>query len=157
VFDCLDALRTRVVYSSDDPKRIMNATQFHFLADRMRDVPVFVCSSYPAPTFATTSFVSLVPQERLRGFRFADPGANPFRAILRGISANVVPEHYHERARPVLAAPPNEEMPPTKPDDSSCRRGAVIMFAAAAPSSLSRALQLISGVRRTLGAAARGA
>jgi hypothetical protein len=88
--DCLDARRTRVVYSAEDPERIMNATQFHFHMDQLPDVPVFVCSSYPVPIFVRQSFVTLVVQERLRGFRFADPSANPFRAILRGISANVV-------------------------------------------------------------------
>lgn len=79
-----------MVYDPDTPARIMNAHSFRFHSDRLQPVPAFVCSSYPVPTFVTKPFVELVVRERLRGFQFADPRADPFRAILKGVSANVV-------------------------------------------------------------------
>jgi hypothetical protein len=88
--DCLNEQRSDVVYYPDAPSRIMNAHSFRFHTDRLEPVPAFVCSSYPRPTFVTKPFVELVVRERLRGFQFADPKADPFRAILAGVSANVV-------------------------------------------------------------------
>jgi hypothetical protein len=79
LLDCLDESGSEVLYSPDDPRRVVNVLAFRFKDDCVPDYPVFKLVSYPNDVFVTRTFVDQVHACGLRGAAFADPAVNPFR------------------------------------------------------------------------------
>jgi len=88
--DCLDEGRSRILYSRDEPCRIVNVATFAFKDDCVPDIPIFKLASYPVDVFVTRSFVEQVRTAGLTGAAFADPAVNPLPLILKGQSLNVI-------------------------------------------------------------------
>jgi hypothetical protein len=89
--DCLDEARSTIVYSPDEPGRIMNVHAFSFRESAIPDVPVFKIATYPNDVFVRGSFVECVRINGLRGAAFADPQVSPLPLLVQGKSVNVVP------------------------------------------------------------------
>ncbi|MBN2369882.1 MAG: hypothetical protein JXO72_05295 [Vicinamibacteria bacterium] len=93
VIDCVDHARSDICYAQGDPLRVTNVFGLRFHVQRIpSNVPIF---KVPIGNFrdvlVTHPFVDAVIANGLRGAAFADPAADPFRAIMQGKSQNVVP------------------------------------------------------------------
>ncbi|MCK7473643.1 MAG: hypothetical protein MZV49_09190 [Rhodopseudomonas palustris] len=90
VADCVDKERSDILYSTDDPQRVISMRVTFFMKGRVPNFPVFTVPEYHWP-FVTRSFVDAVIENKLTGAQFADPGVNPFGLIMRKQPLNVVP------------------------------------------------------------------
>lgn len=90
LIDCLDEAGSQIVYSPDEPDRIMNILAFAFRDDCTPDAPIFKLSSYPNDVFVGPPFVDQVKAAGLVGAAFAEPSVNPFPLLMKGESVNVV-------------------------------------------------------------------
>jgi hypothetical protein len=88
---CLDRKRSNIEYSPTDPSGIIYLGETFFLKGRLEDVPLFKIPETRGEVYVTRPFVDLVIKNKLAGAAFADPSKNPFEAILRKESSNVVP------------------------------------------------------------------
>jgi hypothetical protein len=88
--DCLDERRSQIVYSPDEPGRIVNVLAFSFKGRCVPDVPIFKIATYPNDVFVTRTFVEHTRAAGLVGAAFADPGVNPLPLLMQGKSVNVV-------------------------------------------------------------------
>jgi hypothetical protein len=89
--DCLNYGDSEILYSKSDPDRILRIKEYRFRSDRVRTVPVFKVPEVPSDVFVMQPFVDLIIRTRLTGAKFADPGVNPFRGIVKGESCNIIP------------------------------------------------------------------
>jgi hypothetical protein len=89
--DCLDQSASKIVYSPSQPKEILTVTTYGFIPTRLEAVPIFKLPNYTSVVLVRQPFVDVVVQSRLTGAKFADPSKNPWPAVLRRESCNVVP------------------------------------------------------------------
>lgn len=89
--DCLDYEKSDILYSRDDPDRILMISEFHFIAERIPDWPIFkVLPS--SEVFVRRSFVDCVIENGLTNAVFSDPAIDAIGPLSRGEDINVVPE-----------------------------------------------------------------
>lgn len=88
--DCLDVLRSEVLWSVDDPTRIRHIKRHFFTEEKIPIYPIFKLTLHPTLVFVTRPFVDCVIENGLRGAAFADPSKNSLDAIMEGRSLNVV-------------------------------------------------------------------
>ncbi|MBI5369522.1 MAG: hypothetical protein HZA54_20990 [Planctomycetes bacterium] len=89
---CLNHRASDILYSPEDPKRILQISAYHFYEDRIpSDTPAFKIPEDAGCVFVTESFVDAVIVSGLRGASFHDPAANTFGKLARGETLNVVP------------------------------------------------------------------
>ncbi|MBI3881719.1 MAG: hypothetical protein HY301_16845, partial [Verrucomicrobia bacterium] len=82
--DCLDFTASGVLFSPDDPKRILNISTYAFRREAIPDAPIFKEKNHPGEIFVRQPFIECVRKNQLTGAALLDPAVNPFYFILRG-------------------------------------------------------------------------
>lgn len=90
VVDCLDVSRSDVLYSSENPGKVLSIGYYHFLDRKLPNDPIFMIPNDHA-IFVRTSFVDCVRDNMLTNAKFGDPAVDPVYFIVRGIDTNIVP------------------------------------------------------------------
>jgi hypothetical protein len=90
--DCLDKAGSDILYSPNDPVRILSIGPYKFDEKKIPDdIPIFKLPEYTATVFVTRAFIDAVIDNGLCGASFHDPAANPFGKLARGEPLNVIP------------------------------------------------------------------
>ena len=82
--DCLDRSESEILYSPDDPERILTINKFQFDRGRIISAPIFKIPDDPSCVFVMQAFIDAVIDSRLTGAKFADPTVNPWAPVLNG-------------------------------------------------------------------------
>jgi hypothetical protein len=78
VIDCLDKGRSKMLYSPDDPAKLLSVSNYHFISDRVPRVAAFKVPEVRDRFFVTQPFVDAVLEFKLTGVYFADPSQEEF-------------------------------------------------------------------------------
>ncbi len=71
--NCLDLEKSDVIYSSDDPERIINVGKVVFNKSKIPSFPIFKLNPYIGKIFVDENFVKLVIDNKLKGAHFVEP------------------------------------------------------------------------------------
>lgn len=71
--NCLDFQKSDVVYSSDDPGRIINVGKVVFDDSKIPNIPIFKLNPAIGKVFVNEDFVKLVIDNKLKGAHFVEP------------------------------------------------------------------------------------
>ena len=78
VADCLDKQRSKMLYASDDPQKLLLVERLHFVPTRIPDVATFKVPEVRNRFFVTKPFVDVVLETKLTGIYFEDPVKEEF-------------------------------------------------------------------------------
>lgn len=91
VCDCVDLARSDILYSPDDPQRILTVNRYAFVETAVPDLPIFKVFPY-GPVFVRQPFVDCVIEHGLTNAEFYDPSVDALQLLSQGKSPNVVPD-----------------------------------------------------------------
>ena len=78
VTDCLDKQRSKMLYASDDPQKLLLVERPQFVPTRVPDVAAFKVPELRNRFFVTKPFVDVVLESKLTGIYFEDPAKEEF-------------------------------------------------------------------------------
>lgn len=90
LIECIDLEKSDIGYLVSNPKKISRISKYFFYLEKLEDVPIFKTKEYPSHVFVRRKFADVVINNNLTGSVFIDPSVNPFDALLKGVSGNVL-------------------------------------------------------------------
>jgi hypothetical protein len=91
LMDCLDEEKSDIVFSSSEPKHILDIKTYSFVGDKLEDASIFRVPFPTSMVFVTRKFVDVVIANKLSGANFCDPSINCWNYVFGRTVANTVP------------------------------------------------------------------